>query len=335
MFVFELEPHLLPGKFLNQYEIDRRDKELLRNIIYNEKILPQYASFDIRNILKGNIVTSTENSVNVNGLFDMLSLCYSMHRDVLINPHDIWFLIQTQVVKLINNEPDVYKSYFTSSSSNEKEKLYIPTNDITTVDPILILQKLQDKVTFDYNVFLRHYSTSTPMVVLAGVAAFAEAASNYYSYMTYCCGLPKVTFGGTMHDWDWMSTHCVELANVFDPSTSVYKYLYRVMSLCENLYAAIKNNNIEYVRNIFTQKNVGSGGELIIDGWITEFFSDIETIKLKKLENFTGTYTKIPYQNLETGRRFKALYGGFEMTKDENNNYSLTYKSYILEEFNK
>lgn len=294
--------------------------------ILNENLIPDDIKFNNEYSIKidGKSRRLSLNIPNkINGLFDLLSKCYSTHQKVRINPHDIWYIIQTEITKLINKEPKTYRSLFTDSP--RKIELKFPTNSVETLDPMLIFERLTSLMKFSPNLFVKTFSTSTPEVILAGVASLAESASNYYSYTTFMCGIPEIEFGGTLADWAQLKVYISELSNPFK-DTKVSKYLTKVYTLIERLTVAFEENDVNYIKNIFTQKNVGSGVELTIDGWITDLYAEVPS--LKKLENFKYTYSIIPYKNLETGREFRSIYGGFEAIQ-VNDFYELEYISFV------
>jgi len=259
------------------------------------------------------------------GFLELLSRCYKFHNPMSIKPDDIWFIIQNELTKIINKNPENFRKYF--SENENKVEILIPTNDVENINIFSLMESLSNRLKFDYNNWCIEFSTSDLTSLMCQFATLAESASNYYNYSTFLCGLPKIKILGTDEDWNKILTSVDKLKNVFI-DTEIEIYLNKIYELVKNI---CKNRNVDFWKNIFTQKNIGSGGDLIIDGWILDLFYESEKIKLKKLENFLFTYATIPYKNIDTGRKFKSIYGAFNFKQDYEGFYVTQYDYAIFE----
>ena len=258
------------------------------------------------------------------GFVGLLSTAYSNHEKIAIAPHDLWFIFLTELAKIVNSNSAVCKPLFTRAEGDEKIRILVPTADITKIDANAVMDVLHGLVPTDVNMFIPQLSTSTPEVKMAMSATFADMVQSYYSYETMMCGIPEVKITGTFADWRAMVVACSNLASTFAGIglIEVMEYVLRVGDIFVTI-AAHKGDYLtaqpespeDWHRGIFTSKNIGSGSELQIDGWITQLF--FKQHPINKLANFTSTYGVIPYVNTETGRQFKSAHGAFAQLRDD------------------
>lgn len=269
------------------------------------------------------------------GFLSIMAHAYSQHEKLRIAPHDLWFIVLTEIAKIINKSPETYRDLFTRSS--DKIEITVQTDDVTTIDPAALMDQLVHLVPTDTTIFLPRLSTMDSDVNVAFMAVFCDMVKEYYSYSTFMCGIPEIELTGTEEDWSELVYCVASLAvNVFvDRDPKATKYLIQVGDLFDNILNQVKAGeaDVDFWKDIFRSKNVGSGGELLINGWITKLF--VETHQVPKLENFTGTFGVIPYTNLNTGRRFKAAHGSFTHRRDENDFIYASYDRVIFEDMSK
>lgn len=247
------------------------------------------------------------------GFIGMLSYAYSTHRKVTINPQDIWFIVLCEIAKIIKKYPEQCRTLFTKS--NEKVTIKVPTGDPTQIDLELVVKQLEDLMPVGTSAFIPELSTMVPAAKMALNAALCDGVQNYYNYMTYCCGISEIKVNGTETDW-WKLAHAAKNISEMFESVGVAdgaKYLQDIFGLLMDIHIDVGSGghpDVDFWKSIFTQQNIGSGGELKIDGWITDIFFEPPT--LKKIENFQTSIAIVPYENTETGRKFKGVYGPFQ-----------------------
>ena len=142
------------------------------------------------------------------------------------------------------------------------------------------------------------------------MAAFADAVKSYYSYSTYLCGIKSLEIRGTLEDWQ-MFNWCIQglkyALKDFAP------WLSKIEARINLIADSVCGGNTEFYKDIFSSTRIGSGGELLINGWFgTEFF--INAGDFPKIENFPNTWSVVPFKNLDTGRKFLDAYGCFYST---------------------
>lgn len=262
------------------------------------------------------------------GLVGMLSAAYKNHLNVALTPQDFWIVLISEIAKEVNTHSKDYQSLFTQS--NEKELISISSGSMTHIPITQLSEALSKKVLFDSSLLFPHFSTNTLASTEVIQAMFCDMASPYYDYGMFCCGIPAIKLLGTQEDWVTLQTAWNKLIGIFETS-SMKAYGDKVNSVLEKINATFihPEMNINFWKDIFTQKNVGSGGDLTIDGWITELF--ITKHKFAKITHFTATHGIVHYTQLQTEQEFYRIDGGFQMEQDPDGFYQLQYNNYVFE----
>lgn len=248
------------------------------------------------------------------GYLDLLSFAYSRHEIIRVAPHDLWFVFLGEIAKIVNKNSKVCRLLFTTAEDGEKVEILVPTTDPTTIDPMLIMAQLQKLVPTDSTLFVPNLSTMNLDSKIAMAAMFADAVQSYYNYSTFLCGIPAIEVTGTVEDWQTVTKNSLAIGELLQAVGLEKEAMYcvKVSALFALIGAQVMSGEISipFWKDIFTSKNVGSGGDLRITGWITDLF--FEKPEDMKFENFLSSYAVLPYKNLETNRQFKAVYGAFE-----------------------
>lgn len=270
---------------------------------------------------------NTETSLSNGGFVGLLSACYSQHLPVAIAPHDIWVLLLSEVSKEIAENSDSYRHFFTKS--HEKESISVPSGSMTEMPMSILSQALSEKILFDSGIIFQHFSTETPIVTQTIEAIFCDMASPFYNYSMFCCGIPSLQLLGTTEDWEKVLKGITGLVDMFG-TTILHNYLQKTLPVLQQfIHASQGQVDVDFWKDIFTQNNVGSGGDLTIDGWITKLF--ITQHSFPKLTNFTATHGVVKYSQLQTKEEFVAIYGGFDKEINEQGFYQLKYMQFTLQ----
>lgn len=254
-----------------------------------------------------------------------LSMAYKFHQKIAIHPHDLWYVMLTEVARMINANPDKYRALFTREAT--KVNIAVPTGSVDELPIELVIEKLREAVPVDVDLFIPEFSTHTDMSRLACLAAFADGVKSYYNYMTFLCGIPEIDIRGTYEDWDLFSVNLMKIAALFPEEEHEWFTGMAVRAVL--IRDSLNDGATDFYKSIFTQENAGSGGELNVDGWfVREFFrSAVDSAKGEdygkkrgtgghKIENYPNTWSVVPFINLDTGRRFSDVYGCFLTTQD-------------------
>lgn len=267
---------------------------------------------------------------NSQGFLGFISKAYSNHKKIEIAPHDIWYLIMTEVAQFIKKNTEACRPLFTREVTSVN--ILVPTSNVEEINLSLVIEQLRTKVPVDVDLFVPEFSNLDQASRLACYAALCDGLQVYYNYMTFCCGIPEIRITGLQEDWQKMADNLASISQLFQKVNLIdfANYLKtvqsRVVGMIENSF--VKANPAFWL-DIYSKKNIGSGGEFTISGWITEFY--FEKCKLPKLENFSSTISVVPYENLETGRKFVGVNGAFKTLRLDDGFIKCGYEQFIFE----
>lgn len=243
------------------------------------------------------------------GFMDMASEAYSYHYGLTVEPHNLWYIVLTQLCEMIHARPEDYRDLFTKSES--KPLILVQQDHPTDININALIAELKPYIPADANLFLPELSTHTDKSRIACAAAFADAMTVYYDYGMFCCGIPRVKLTGTVEDWTLLQDNAMKLRSMFadNKNFKAANYLERVASVMSRIVATFyrDDQNLEFWQDIFTQKNVGSGGDKIVDGWLAELYG--KTKRGDMLRSFHNTLSYLPYKNVSTGEDFIMVHG--------------------------
>lgn len=262
------------------------------------------------------------------GFLGFLSHAYSNHVKVSISPYDIWILIISEVSKFIVAKPEPFRSLFTDS--DEKKEIIIFTNAEYEMPMDQLSAALASNIKFDSNIIFPEFSIRSTESVEMIQALFCEMASPYYNYSMLMCGLPEIKVLGTMDDWKNIKTNFNKLFELLCGCYNFKNYVLRVGIILDgiiNSFQSSEEDSVSFWKDIFTEKNFGSGSQREINGWIRHFL--IVQQKPLQLQNFTNTIGYVRYKNLNTGKSYMSVHGGFDYDLDEEGFAVLRYTKHI------
>lgn len=248
------------------------------------------------------------------GFINVVANAYSRHIGLVVNPHDIWFVILTNVVTLIKNNPDQFKSIF--SKSDEKQLLLTPQDHEVDINVEALIDLLKEAAPVDISMFLPEFSGSTPEARLALCASVLDMTQHYYDYGMFCCGIPAIDLRGPREDWMAICFAITNITKAVEESgavqhaiTPITKYLNGALDIASNILLSFEQDTTEFWNDIFTKNNVGSGGDLEVNGWICDLYHNVERGSL--IRSFHDAVSKFPYKNVSTGQHFMMVHGAF------------------------
>ncbi|WP_274644740.1 DUF4419 domain-containing protein [Pseudomonas serbica] len=248
------------------------------------------------------------------GFINVVAQAYSRHIGLVVNPHDIWFVILSNVVALIQEHADEFRSIFTVS--DKKESLLVLQDHPTDINIDKLIKVLKAAAPVDLSMFLPEFSDTTPEAQLAMAASVLDMAQHHYDYCMFCCGIPAIDLRGTREDWLAICDAITDIKKAVyasgaspDAIISVTPYLGDALNIASNILESFDQDQTEFWTDIFTQKNVGSGGDLQINGWICDLYHNVKRGSL--LASFHDSVSKFPYKNVSTGQNFLMVHGAF------------------------
>lgn len=248
------------------------------------------------------------------GFVNVLADAYSRHIGLVVHPHDIWFVILSNVVALMQQRPEDFSRIFTSSE--KKEQLLIPQDHATDINVEVLTQALRNAAPIDLSVFLPEFSNATPEANLAMSACVLDMARHYYDYGMFCCGIPAIDLRGTYEDWNAIFTSIDKIMTLVEASGGhqgvvgpVLKYLDGAMNIAHKIMFSFHQDQTAFWADIFTKNNVGSGGDLEVNGWICDLYHNVKRGSL--IRSFHDAVAKVPYKNVSTGQSYLMIHGAF------------------------
>lgn len=305
----DLKPTTISGRVSPQEWLDSGHRQLARHISSMSAESPEL----VREL-------TIEGAFYARGFMDIASNAYSLHHGLEIGPHTIWYIVLTQLAEAINADPESCRHLFTKS--DEKVEILIAQDHATDINVLKLLEAMRPLLPVDADVFLPDLSTHTPQSLVACTAAFADALRAYYDYGMFCCGIPKIDLTGTREDWELLYRNAVTINAMFAPiqkMRTTATYLERVIGVLTNIVSTFytADNNQEFWLNTFRQKNVGSGGDMLVNGWIVDLYK--QATQGQVLRGFHHTISLLPYRNVSTGESFVMTHGAFGSKLDDSN----------------
>lgn len=317
-----LNDSLTPTNVEPQRDISQELKTALNKKVWKDNHFgDSYFEFEAIDTIPKSILDNT-------GFVGLLSKAYSSHLKVAIAPQDIWIVLLSEVAKEVNADPEKYRHLFTES--DDKQEISVPSGSLTHMPMDTLVSELANRVKFDSVVLFPQFSTNTPEATGVVQAIFCDMASPFYNYSMYLCGIPAIKLLGTQADWELLLSAWNNFGNLFDTS-NIKDYVKTSSIILQQIIATFEHptQNADFWKDIFTQKNVGSGGDLIIDGWILKLF--MSEREVNKIQNFNCTYGILRYKQLQTGKEYFCIHGGFTTEKDSEDFYQLQYGSVVFE----
>lgn len=247
------------------------------------------------------------------GFVNVVAEAYSSHLGLVLHPHDIWYVVLSNIASIVGEHPNSYKGLYTVS--DEKQEILVMQDDPHDINIEALISALGERMPVDISMFLPELSTATPQAKLAMSAAVLDAAKHFYNYGMFCCGIPFIDLRGTSEDWNLLISCIndinVEIAKLERPQLAqkLSKYLRDVNSVIAQIAESFNADQSEFFSNIFTQKNVGSGGDLQITGWICDLYHNAKPGVL--IRSFHDAVSSFPYKNVTTGQHFMMFHGAF------------------------
>lgn len=298
-------------------------------------------SRETKNVLLAGPATG-DNEIHASYMY-MVRCAYSVHDAVRISPHDLWYIVLCEIAATINSNSDAFRFLFTNST--EKTEITVLANDPTHLPLDAIVANLRDLVPADVDLFIPEFTTHTENSRTACYAAFADAVKSYYSYSTFCCGLPAVEIGGTREDWVLFGKNITQIAALLEPAMAKLakpvtnqwgevsgtmaisrKYFDKVSARVSMICDIFDGGDTTFVKSLYRDKNVGSGGQIDVTGWLAEFYVN----PTKRIDGFNPCLSIVPYKNIDTGRNFSVVFGSFS-SHFENDVRVADYGSFVFE----
>ncbi len=246
-------------------------------------------------------------TVHLNYL-EALGSAWGRHRGIVFSADILWFGLLCELAKGIVENPEPHRRIFTRDPN---EKITISVSVGSADDPLplnAIMAELGNLVPVSVDMFAPRFSTTTDMSRFTTLAAFAEACSPYYSYMTYCCDIPLIRIEGEQRDFEYAHECAVKIHDEFARTNSpltpwIAEQMVGLSGKVRDAVKAVDDTGAEFFRGMFTSERCGSGGETEVDGWWSRIYRH-QPQGVRKPCNFGTQVARVPWKNADTGREF-------------------------------
>lgn len=225
-----------------------------------------------------------------------LELCWDNHYPIVIRPDFIYHIVLCEIAGHIKENAEKFRNLFTSSS--EKKKLLVYSFDPYILPLHSMVDELVKNIPSDITSLLPEFSTTTESSRFALAAAFCDAMSPYYSYMMMLCGIPKARVEGTVDDWKKVLSSLHSVVDMLE----LQDYYCKVEKAIQNVIDAIVSEDGRHLQNMFSLVRCGSGGQVKVDGWITDLF--MQYPRVGYVENFSSCVSSVEYKNLSNQKDY-------------------------------
>jgi len=225
---------------------------------------------------------------------------YGQHNKIVLAPHHFWYSILAEIAQAVINAPDIHRSLFTRDPTGKIDIIVPCSSETEPLRMDALYNEMIGYIPVDTDLFLPSFTTSTEMSRLASLAAFLETCTPYYNYMMLTCGYPAIRLDGTHEDWGKIQTKLATLENEFARIGSPIApwLLDNILPMTVEIYRAIDGkDNVDWLKQIFTQQRCGSGSQYVVDGWFSRLFMK-QPESLRKVGNFPSHISKVPYKTL-------------------------------------
>jgi len=229
---------------------------------------------------------------------DYLSLCWKNHYGIVISPTILWNMVLNNLAFEVNKNPETFRKYFTES--DEKQEIIVEQGG-HLIDVSLLITGLEGRIPSNLlGDCFPIFSTDTENSDIADYTAFLDMVSPYYNYGMLLCGIPKIKVFGSNEDWELFINESQKIYSLI-PEFNNYLIAvnYRIFEILDD--------EADY-STFFTLERCGSGSQVEVNGWITDFF--IEQPHVNYPENFIPCISKIDYKNYNEGGKEYRLYAG-------------------------
>lgn len=229
----------------------------------------------IRGKEKNVVFSNISGTVLHRNYVEYLKIAYNNDYGIVISPNHIWFTILCSFAKIIKDDADLFKKYFTKSKKEEKTKIELKEGGENMIEiPIekimdLILKKLPSKIR--KSLILPKISTTTPEFQLACATAFFDTCSPYYDYYFIGCGYNKIKILGTKKDYEILEKSFYNLVDKLIPDYCKFDKLDKFYKGVGDTFDRINRNYNDdkfWERILWTEAGYISQN---LDGWIIPF----------------------------------------------------------------
>lgn len=278
---------------------------------------------------------------------EYLGYCWAEHWKAVLSPDIFRHIILCQVGQLVTKLPEVFRSLFTDS--DEKQEILL--QGVGPKYPLAALAEVfGKKLRMSTRPWLSPFSTSDGNAIEANIVALAQAASPFYNYSMYLCGIPAVYLNGDQKDWRLLQelmnelftelTGCVAADDLRGKLTEWWSGI--IVTLAEIIAIlgeangneldqcniAIARRAREFFTDMFRLVRCGSGSDVEVEGWITKLYLEAPSTRYPR--NYALNVGFMDYRDLSANKDYR-MYSGLLASEFTGATLVPSFSSVILE----
>ena len=273
---------------------------------YHRKITPQDAdsffgqNFTFRTFAERSLGSTFNPDEDIEyideGLVGTVLTAYNGHHNLVIRPDDVWIAILSQLSFHINADAEALRTKFVPHENKKQLILSIPPSPLNSIDwdeagkamVDLMDNNLADKGLKNW--IMPTFSTTTTKDKTVAAILMMASMQKYFDYVYEMgCGIPKVTLEGTKEDWESIQGR-LEKLDTWDDTTRDWHDMLR--PIIKKFIAAFDGEiDDQFWGHIISSEMYGSGGTMLISGWMTAFCAFSQSRKFKKGMGFDCEYS--------------------------------------------
>eukprot|EP00727_Mastigamoeba_balamuthi_P008980 m51a1_g4704 hypothetical protein (446) ;mRNA; r:247833-249291 len=151
------------------------------------------------------------------GLAWYVYACWAQEKGCVLRPDLVWLTVASELARETIAAPLAYRPLFASAAGGGKELVRVLVGEVDQPMPLerlasSVAQRMSDRRVAEL-VAHSDFASAGPGYHQAAASALAAAASPYYDYMTFMCGIPHFRIDGGSDEWQRLAAMCLELAD--------------------------------------------------------------------------------------------------------------------------
>jgi len=219
-------------------------------------------------------------------LLRAVHLSFSAHLPLSLSPDVLWYAVVHEVAVHVGLNPDRYAEVFTDTPAH-RQTITVTDHSLLGPDPDWsrsirqVQEPLRERLGAEVtDLFLPHFSTTTPDDISSALVALMSTVSPYYRFeWITLCGIPRIRLEGRADDWLLLAQQVRALESWFEDLAPWFTALHPVLNtIAATAVAATTGDPVDtdFWNSLYKWQSL-SGGDYI-SGWITAFFAHTQTV---------------------------------------------------------
>lgn len=238
------------------------------------------------------------------GMVRYLEICWQSHRNAVLRPDIAWQTVLSCLACIVKQRPDNFRSLFTVSE--EKRDIVVPGVDPSVLNLSAITREIAKLSPMPVEDMILDFSIDDEAAMYAQMASFADAASPFFNYMMFLCGIPRVLVAGKKEDWHAIVRRSTELSAMFADKKVTALMEGAAKFACNAM--AVADGDEETAAELFKLERCGSGSQEEATGWFSLLLHE-DPGNLRLPQNWPSGIAEVRYKIIDTNEDWAMLAG--------------------------